>query len=259
MSGVKHVVAAGLATLITGSVAHAVEIQVDFTNDAPAGGTYLTPAWVGFHDGSFDTFDAGAGASAALEALAEDGNTGPLFASFASADGMAGGAPVAPGATVSTVVSVDADGSDDFFSFASMVLPSTDYFIGNDSPTATSIAGLLDGTFSQVTISVIGVFDAGTEVNTFDTSAGNPLFGIPGGQGVPGEGTAENGLVTLVTVPYGNYPDPGVDISGLDFSTYDSVATFTLSVVPIPVPAALPLMLSAVGGLAFTHRRSRRR
>ena len=47
------------AILLTLIVAPAVggEIQVTVTNNAPAGGAYLTPVWLGFHDGSFDSYN----------------------------------------------------------------------------------------------------------------------------------------------------------------------------------------------------------
>ena len=256
-----QVAAIGLAALVTGIASvEAVEIQIDFTNNAPTGGIYLTPAWVGFHDGTFDVFSAGASASAALEAISEDGNTGPLFAAFAGAgvDTMVGGKPVAPGQTVSASLTVADDGSNNYFSFASMLLPTSDFFIGNDNPLTTSIAGLLDGTFTRISVDVISVFDAGTEVNDFATSAGNPLFGLPGGQSGPNIGADESAFVVLITsAAYGGFLNiGGADLSGFDFSNYASVATFTLTALPtaVPLPAGLPLLLSALGGLGLLGR-----
>lgn len=258
MSATKITLAATLGLLFAGAASvQAADIRVTFTNNASSGGTYLTPAWVGFHDGTFDAFSAGAAASSAIEAISEDGNVMPLSSLFAGSgiDGVAGGAPVAPGSSVSTMIAVAADGSNDYFSFASMVLPSSDFFIGNDDPRSTSIAGLLDGTFNSITLSVISVFDAGTEVNDFATSAGNGLFGVPGGQSGPNEGADEGGFVALVTgAAYAGFANSGgVDLSPFNFSDYDSVATFTLTAVP--VPAALPLLLSALGGLGLVTRR----
>lgn len=266
MKGLKRSIALGTAALIAGiSSAHAADINVAFTNNAPTGGTYLTPAWVGFHNGSFDLFTAGPAGSAlpALESIAEDGNTGPLFTAFdafgSGDDAMVGGGPVAPGQTVDTTLSVAEDGSGNYFSFASMVLPSSDFFIGNDNPLSLSIAGLLDGTFKSISVNVVNVYDAGTEVNDFATSAGNPLFpiaGLPAGQGGPNQGADEGAFVTLITsAAYGDYGNSaGLDLSALGFSDYDSIATFTLTAVP--VPAALPLLLTALGGLGFMRKRA---
>ena len=57
-------------------------VQVTFENLQPADGFYLTPVFAGFHDGSFDVFDAGTAASASLEAVAEDGMFAGLQADF---------------------------------------------------------------------------------------------------------------------------------------------------------------------------------
>ena len=66
-------------------------LVVTVENHAPAGGTFQTPVWVGLHDGTFDSYDAGLLASAlplagsgALERLAEDGDTGPLASDFSN-------------------------------------------------------------------------------------------------------------------------------------------------------------------------------
>ena len=55
--------AAGLAILATDR-ANAQTVRVEVENLQPADGFYFTPLWVGFHDGSFDMFDAGSAASA---------------------------------------------------------------------------------------------------------------------------------------------------------------------------------------------------
>ena len=244
--------------VISSSAVHAVQVSVTVTNNAPVGGAYLTPVWVGFHDGTFDTFTAGIAASAGLESLAEDGMVGTLSGSFAGSgvDGAVGAGAIAPGAIVSTILNVSSGGSNDFLSFASMLLPSSDFFIGNDNPQVASIAGLLDGTFGSLSFTVLSVYDAGTEVNDFATSAGNPLFGIPGGQlGVPNTGANEAGVVTLAQgSDYAAYLNvAGVNIGPLNFSNYTSLATITVSL--IPVPAAMPLLASAIAGLAFVRRR----
>ena len=251
--------ALALCILMIGiSAAQAAQVVVTVTNNAPVGGTYLTPVWVGFHDGNFDTFTAGQAASAGLESLAEDGMVGTLSASFAGSgvDGAVGGGPIAPGAAVSTILNVSNDGSNDFLSFASMILPSSDFFIGNDNPQVASIAGILDGTFGSISFTVLSVYDAGTEVNDFATSAGNGLFGIAGGQGGPNQGADENGVIALAQgSDYSTYlNNGGVNIAALNFSNYASLATITVSLIPIP--AALPLLASAIAGLAFVRHRS---
>ena len=58
-----RVSALSLAILVAGSAA-AVEVHVTIENLAPEAGNFLTPVWVGFHDGTFDVYDLGAPASA---------------------------------------------------------------------------------------------------------------------------------------------------------------------------------------------------
>ncbi|MCG8456194.1 MAG: spondin domain-containing protein, partial [Holophagales bacterium] len=76
-----------LATLaLSAGTAGAVEVRVTVENVAPENGAFITPFWIGFHDGSFDTYDAGAPAAdfPGLESLAEDGDTSGVTAEFAS-------------------------------------------------------------------------------------------------------------------------------------------------------------------------------
>ena len=249
------------AFLATTLSVQAADVRVTVTNDADPGGTYLTPTWVGFHDGSFDVFDLGAVANSGVEAVAEDGNPGPLGTLFAGngLGGVVGGGPIAPGASASAEFSIAEDGSNSFVSFASMLLPSTDFFIGNDDPHALSLSGLLDGTFSAVTFVVTQVYDAGTEINDFATSAANGLFGIPGGQGGPNQGADENGVITIASgADYLAYLNlGGTDVAPFNFDNYESLATITIESVPapVPVPASLPLIASAAAALGFVRRR----
>jgi len=116
---------------------------------------------------------------------------------------------VAPGQTVTLTIDLANDGSNNYFSYASMVLPSSDYFVANGNPLAHSIAAVLNGTASELTFNIgtAGtVNDAGTEINDFATTAGNGLFGIPGGQGGPNQGADEGGVITNVMGnPYASF------------------------------------------------------
>ena len=59
------------------------QITVSIENLAPDKGTTLTPLWVGFHNGEFDTYDRGVAATPGLESLAEDGSANVLSSDFA--------------------------------------------------------------------------------------------------------------------------------------------------------------------------------
>jgi hypothetical protein len=185
--GAALVAAATAATLLLtpaesragGYSSREVEVTVVIENLAPAGGTYLTPVWVGFHDGSFDTYDSGAPISVALERLAEDGNTGPLSMSFD--DSGAGNAqatilsdsgipPLAPGETATMTFTLDGrDAANRYFSYASMVIPSNDAFIANGDPREHRIFNR-GGQFKGADFVVYGgsVNDAGSELNDED-------------------------------------------------------------------------------------------
>ena len=172
------------------------EIRITVKNTSDDGGTFLTPLYLGFHDGSFDLFDAGAAASAGLESLAEDGSATALAQERQAADEdsqglvVAGaGGPIATGETASGILDVDAS-SNGYVSFASMVIPSNDAFIGTDEA-ARLFSGR--GRFLGEQTFVFGgedVYDAGTEVNTeLDAAFLN--------QTGPNTGEDEGGVVRL--------------------------------------------------------------
>lgn len=200
-------------------VTAALPIRVEITNNAPAGGAFITPVWTGFHDGSFDSYNGGLSSQPGLERIAEDGNTGPISADFLGGytyvdgssgtdvsatvmssqagservDGMVGGAPIAPGQTVSQDFVIDSNGQNRYLSYVSMVLPSNDYFVANGNPMAhdlMSLYGAPVGTSISFDIGLPGTInDAGTEVNFANISgAGDMEDETVAGLGVLGAG-----------------------------------------------------------------------
>lgn len=196
--------AMAVALALLANPADAAKVRVTITNLAPAGGTYLTPFWVAFHNGSFDTYNRGEAVSPAFERLAEDGNTGPLSMTFSGVvgpipgngqdativepDGFPGMPVFDPGNSSTQVFDVSPT-SEGFFSFASMVIPSNDAFIGNDNPQAYSVFDS-EGRVKTLDIIVNGnqVLDAGSEQNTeLDAAFLNQM--------AADAGMAENGVV----------------------------------------------------------------
>ena len=146
-------------------------ITVD--DEAPINGTCVTPVWIGIHDGVFDTYNGNEPLPDFMESLVEDGASGPLVAAFAADDGGVwdggvGMGPICPGeeATLNFEFEEAAAGTKLFVSYASMILPSNDAWVGNGNPMQYPIIDE-SGAFMPVTIDVAGtaVLDGGTEVN----------------------------------------------------------------------------------------------
>ena len=127
------------ATAINGSsdVAAAPTYAVEVTNGTNTD-FFATPVWFGLHDGTFDFFDQGTAASSALELIAELGDASTLIADF-EADpaspgdinglvfgGATGVPPISPGETGIGSFNTINPASYQFFSFASMVVPTND-------------------------------------------------------------------------------------------------------------------------------------
>jgi hypothetical protein len=245
---------AGTLMALAPATGQALQVQVTIENLAPVNGVYLTPLWVGFHDGSFDTYDAGSPAPEYLERLAEDGITDNIMAAFTGqVQGTLAG-PLAPGAITSMTFSIDPSlASSQYFSYGAMVIPSNDAFIANDDPFAFR---LFDdqGTFLGANFFVLGnlVFDAGTEVN--DELPENTAFF---GQMAPDTGVDENGVVHLH--PGFLPPELGGILADPMFANGDfTIAGYPIAqirVSAVPLPAALLLFGGGLGALGLTRRR----
>ncbi len=161
------VVTAGLAS------AAPVQVRVNVRNLAPTNSVSFAPLHVGFHSGVFDSFNNGQAAGNAIISIAEGGSGSAWLPAFAAADpGATIGTivpnppgPLLPGASASRVFTVD-PAANRFFSFGSMVVPSNDYFIGNDSPTQYMLFdanGNLN--ISSITQRARDIWDAGSELD----------------------------------------------------------------------------------------------
>jgi len=221
--------------------AYAVSIRVTVTAPGPVG---LAPAYATFHDGSFDFFDPGAAAS---------GDT----SGYTHPNGMTivGGGPFAPnGGTASAVF--DVSNADNMFSVAAMILPSNDWFVGNGS--ATDVSSLLGGApvGTLLSFDLSTIWDAGTELEDFAFSPGNPLVGITTPAN-PAGGSPQNGVVALVGGPdpfgaFANLQPGGFDTTAID---PDGSAIASISLEVVPEPSAL--LLFALGAASLLIRRRR--
>lgn len=232
------------AALVVAAPATAEEVRVTVENLSPAGGLYLTPLWVGFHDGTFDLYDRGQPASEGVERFAEDGDFGALREVFGASGGLDAvilnpegfaGAPVFdPGQSTTQVFDLD-PASHRFFSYGAMLLPSNDAFIANGDPQAVTLFDE-DGNFAgPVSFVVYGneVLDAGTEDNTEMDAA---FFD----QSAPDTGVTSGGVVELHPGFNGSIGNPdGVPVNFLGGAlppgtTLDPVAgDFTRGLAPL--------------------------
>ena len=158
----------------------AVDVTVKIESLVPENGVYFSPVWVAFHDGSFDLFDVGSLASEGIEHIAEDGDVSVLQEDFAAVMGKAGveGLITSPGGFEALPIfdpgeSAMAEftlaaGDNRYMSFASMVVPSNDAFMGNHNPWAIELFDAVGNFKGKQIITIPGsmVWDAGTELNT---------------------------------------------------------------------------------------------
>ncbi|MDT8299832.1 MAG: spondin domain-containing protein [Sedimentisphaerales bacterium] len=157
-----------------------VNVIVKIESLASENGVYFSLVWVGFHNGSFDLFDLGSLASEAVERIAEDGDTSVLHADFEAIttdtggiDGVitspAGfpGLPIFDPGEISTAEFTLTASQNRYMSFASMVVPSNDAFMGNHNPWGIELFDAAGNFKGKQIITVPGsmVWDAGTELN----------------------------------------------------------------------------------------------
>ncbi|NJR39892.1 MAG: hypothetical protein HC781_15070 [Leptolyngbyaceae cyanobacterium CSU_1_4] len=203
------------------------QLTISVENLAPTNGTLLTPVWFGIHNGTFDTYDRGRPASLGLERIAEDGNVDDLnrefsLAGFGTVQGAIVGAagtpgPIDVGETATQTITLDGSAATSrFFSYASMLLPSNDFFVANGNERAHQIFDD-QGNFIGADFIILGsqVLDAGSEVND-EIPANTAFFG----QQTPNTGVIENGVVQLAT----GFIPGGAILSTPQFATADFTA-----------------------------------
>jgi len=247
----SKIVVLGLLASSGLAIAQPVQLRVTVQNLAPANDISFAPLLVGFNNGTFDSFNVGETATAPIISIAEGGSGVDWFPAFATADpsatlGSVGGA-LLPGASASNTFTVDPS-VNRFFTFGSMVIPSNDYFIGNDSPTRYMLFNAL-GQLNISSISQFGrdIWDNGSET----TDPLNAAFLVGGNNDLR---TPENGVVEFDfagLAAFNGLTTAAGYVLNSNLTANTEVYRITFEV--IPAPSALGL--GGIAGLVATRRR----
>ncbi len=237
-----------------------VNVTVTVRNLAPANSVSFAPLRLGFGNGTFDAFNINETATDPIISVAERGNGMAWFAAFAAAESNAVLGSVGtnrfPGsdAQSATFVVDSMSANNRFFTFANMVLPSNDLFLGNDDPMEYQLFDasgnlLLD----RITQTAGEIWDAGSEVA--DPANGAFVVG-----GTNSNRTPQNGVVTFdraeLSVFNGLTTNAGYIFSDADLTDSTGVYQIDFSVTAVPEPSSA--MLISLGFTALVLKRRRR-
>jgi hypothetical protein len=247
-----------LLALAAPAAAATVRVKVTVENLAPTDSVSFAPLRFGFHNGSFDSFNNGQAATAPIISVAEGGSGAEWFPAFQAAEpsavlGSVGGA-LTPGATASSAYFLVDTSLNPFFTFASMVIPSNDHFIGNDNPMRyrlfDSSGALL---ISQIDQQARQIWDAGSEVT--DPLAAAFLVG-----GNNDLRTAENGVVRFdfqELLAYNGLTTAAGYTFRSNLLADTAVYRISFSSTTVPEPATWALMIAGFGLVGGAVRRQR--
>lgn len=238
--------------------AETVKLTVHVDNLVQGNSVAIAPLNVAFHNGAYAGFQIGEVASPELISIAELGAGGAwhntLDATLPSAvHGRVGGV-LTPGQSATETFTIDTN-LNRYFNYAAMVVPSNDFFLGNEGSTSASLfdaAGHLQ--ISSITIKAGDIWDAGSEVFDPSTAAfiagSNALLRNPQNSVIArnfAEFSAYNGLTTAAGYVFN---------SGL--TANQDVYRISLSVSAVPEPQAYAMMLAGLMTAGVLMRRSRR-
>lgn len=247
--------AAALLALCASAQAAVVDVTVTVHNLAPTNSISFAPLHAGFNNGSFDAFNLGGVATAPIISVAEGGVGAAWQTAFAAADptatlGTIGGL-LLPGATSGLTFRVDT-ALNPYFTFGAMVVPSNDFFIGNDSPTQYRLFDA-NGTLniSSIGIKADKIWDAGSEV--FD----------PAAAAFVGNNDLRRDQNSVVAFNFAEFAAFNGLTTGAGY-TFDSALTadsdvyrISFAVSAVPEPGSYALMLAGLMGMGYVARRRR--
>lgn len=249
----------GALALITSTsvLAANVKVNVKVENLAQLNSIAFAPLHVGFNNGTFDAFNIGDVANASIISVAEGGAGTAWQAAFGVADPNAVRGTISPGgpllsgqmASASFVVDTDVN---KFFTFGAMVIPSNDFFIGNDSPTEYHLFddhGNLK--ISSITLKANEIWDAGSEV--FDPLAAAFV-------GTNNLRTAQNSVVAFNFAELAGF-DGLMTGAGYVFNSglkFDSdIYRISFEVTAVPEPESYAMLFAGLAVLGVVSRKSK--
>jgi len=247
--------ALGAASFIAQAAPMKVTVTVE--NLAAANGIAFAPLHLGFHANQFDAFDIGGVATAPIVSVAEGGSGSAWFPAFAASDpGAVLGTvlpnppgPLLSGAMGSASFVVD-PAANAYFTFAAMVIPSNDFFTGNDQAIK-----LFDGGGNLMQTSIVqragDIWDAGSEV--FDPAAAAFV-------GDNGLRTPQNSVVAFNFAELAGFNGLATGAgyvfnSGLAYDT--EVYRISFAVTAVPEPQSVAMLLAGLAALGAIARRRR--
>jgi len=237
--------------------AQPVQLRVTVQNLAPSNSVSFAALRLGFHNGTYDSFNNGQAAGMSAISIAEGGTGNLWFPAFSAAEPnatlgsvvRAAGGALRPGETASSDHTVDPS-INRFFTFGSMVVPSNDHWIANDNPMQYMLFNAA-GELNLTSISQFGrqIWDNGSE--TEDPANAAFLVGSVNANRTPQNGVvsfnfdrldAFNGLTT--TAGY---------VFQRQFGANDEI--YRISFEVIPTPGAMSLL--GMSGVVVLRRRRR--
>lgn len=247
-----------------------VDVTVTFENLAPTNSVAFAPLRLGFGNGTFDAFNAGETATDPIISVAERGTGNTWFPAFSAAEPNAVLGSVVGGGSLPQLVPAGnanvnrtSSGSQTFrvdtsvnrfFTFASMVLPSNDLFIGNDDPMEYELfdaAGNL--LINEIFVPAGEIWDAGSELAV-------PLNGAFVVGATNSNRVEQNGVVSFdfseLAAFNGFTLAQGYAFSNAGLTGGTQIGRISFAVTVVPEPSSLAFVgLMSVGTVFRRHRK----